>query len=31
MLLTTWKRGRELLHERLATDALQLTPFMPAV
>jgi len=28
ILLTTWKRGRELLHERLATDALQLKPFV---
>ena len=28
ILLTTWKRGRELLHERLAADALQLKPFI---
>jgi KUP system potassium uptake protein len=28
ILLTTWKRGRELLHDRLATDALQLKPFV---
>jgi KUP system potassium uptake protein len=28
ILLTTWKRGRELLHERLAADALKLTPFI---
>jgi KUP system potassium uptake protein len=28
VLLTTWKRGRELLHDRLATDALQLKPFI---
>ena len=28
VLLTTWKRGRELLHERLAADALQLKPFI---
>ncbi len=28
ILLTTWKRGRELLHERLAADALQLGPFI---
>lgn len=28
LLLTTWKRGRELLHDRLAADALQLKPFI---
>ena len=28
VLLTTWKRGRELLHDRLAADALQLKPFV---
>jgi KUP system potassium uptake protein len=28
ILLTTWKRGRELLHDRLAIDALQLKPFV---
>ncbi|MBS1161903.1 MAG: potassium transporter [Proteobacteria bacterium] len=28
VLLTTWKRGRELLHQRLAEDALQLKPFI---
>ncbi|WP_310492272.1 potassium transporter Kup [Dechloromonas sp.] len=28
ILLTSWKRGRELLHERLAADALQLKPFI---
>jgi len=28
ILLTTWKRGRELLHDRLAADALQLKPFI---
>jgi len=28
VLLTTWKRGRELLHRRLAADALQLKPFI---
>ncbi len=28
ILLTTWKRGRELLHERLAADALELKPFI---
>jgi len=28
LLLTTWKRGRELLHRRLAADALQLKPFI---
>ena len=28
ILLTTWKRGRELLHKRLAADALQLKPFI---
>jgi len=28
VLLTTWKRGRELLHERMAADALQLGPFI---
>jgi KUP system potassium uptake protein len=27
-LLTTWKRGRELLHDRLAADALRLKPFI---
>jgi KUP system potassium uptake protein len=28
VLLTTWKRGREVLHDRLAADALQLKPFI---
>ena len=28
ILLTTWKRGRELLHSRLAADALELKPFV---
>ncbi|PKO48709.1 MAG: potassium transporter Kup [Betaproteobacteria bacterium HGW-Betaproteobacteria-4] len=28
ILLTTWKRGRELLHDRLAADALELAPFV---
>lgn len=28
ILLTTWKRGRELLGERLAADAMQLQPFI---
>jgi KUP system potassium uptake protein len=28
VLLTTWKRGRELLHDRLAADALRLKPFI---
>lgn len=28
ILLTTWKRGRELLGERLATDAMELKPFI---
>jgi KUP system potassium uptake protein len=28
VLLTTWKRGRQLLHDRLAVDALQLKPFI---
>jgi KUP system potassium uptake protein len=28
VLLTTWKRGRELLHQRLAADALKLKPFI---
>lgn len=28
ILLTTWKRGRELLSERLATNAMQLRPFI---
>ena len=28
ILMTTWKRGRELLHDRLAADALQLKPFI---
>ncbi|MDD2743963.1 MAG: potassium transporter Kup [Rhodocyclaceae bacterium] len=31
ILLTTWKRGRELLHKRLAADALQLKPFIDDV
>ena len=31
ILLTTWKRGRELLHNRLAADALQLKPFIEDV
>ena len=31
VLLTTWKRGRELLHKRLAADALQLKPFIEDV
>ena len=31
ILLTTWKRGRELLHSRLAADALQLKPFIADV
>ncbi len=31
VLLTTWKRGRELLHERLAADALRLEPFIADV
>ncbi|MBS1143496.1 MAG: potassium transporter Kup [Proteobacteria bacterium] len=28
ILLTTWKRGRELLHERMAAEALELKPFI---
>ena len=28
ILLTTWKRGRELLNKRLAADALELKPFI---
>ena len=28
VMLTTWKRGRELLHDRLAADALHLKPFV---
>jgi KUP system potassium uptake protein len=28
VLLTTWKRGRELLNQRMAADALQLRPFI---
>jgi len=28
ILLTTWKRGRELLYRRLAADSLQLKPFI---
>jgi KUP system potassium uptake protein len=28
VMLTTWKRGRELLHQRLAADALPLKPFI---
>jgi len=31
MLLTTWKRGRELLGERLAADAMQLPPFIASI
>ena len=31
VLLTTWKRGRELLHKRLAADALQLKLFIEDV
>ncbi len=31
MLLTTWKRGRELLGERLAADAMQLQPFIASI
>jgi KUP system potassium uptake protein len=29
ILLTTWKRGRELLHDRLAADALNSSPSSP--
>ncbi len=28
IILTTWKRGKELLHDRLAEDALKLKPFI---
>ncbi len=28
VLLTTWKRGRELLHSRMEAEALRLTPFI---
>ena len=28
IMLTTWKRGRQLLHDRLAEDALKLKPFI---
>jgi KUP system potassium uptake protein len=28
VLLTTWKRGRELLHDRMAAEALELKPFV---
>ena len=31
ILLTTWKRGRELLGERLAADAMQLRPFIASI
>jgi len=31
ILLTTWKRGRELLGERLAADAMQLRPFITSI
>ncbi|HTY99868.1 MAG TPA: KUP/HAK/KT family potassium transporter, partial [Rhodocyclaceae bacterium] len=31
LLLTTWKRGRELLHERLDTGAMFLTEFIRAI
>jgi len=31
LLLTTWKRGRELLRERLATDAMRLADFIPGI
>ncbi|KAB2924422.1 MAG: potassium transporter Kup, partial [Dechloromonas sp.] len=30
-VLTTWKRGRELLGERLAADAMQLQPFIASL
>ena len=30
-VLTTWKRGRELLGERLAADAMQLDPFIASL
>jgi len=31
ILLTTWKRGRELLSERLSTDAIALQPFIASI
>ena len=31
ILLTTWKRGRELLGERLAADAMELKPFIESI
>ena len=31
ILLTTWKRGRELLGERLAANAMQLRPFITSI
>ncbi|HPT50011.1 MAG TPA: potassium transporter Kup [Accumulibacter sp.] len=31
IMLTTWKRGRELLGERLAVDAMQLRPFIASI
>ncbi len=31
ILLTTWKRGRELLGERLAADAMDLEPFIASI
>ena len=30
-LMLTWKRGRELLHKRLADDAMELEPFIDAI
>lgn len=30
-LLTTWKRGRELLHQKLGQDAIELTPFIASL
>jgi len=30
-VLTTWKRGRELLHEKLGQDAIELAPFIQSL
>ena len=31
ILLTTWKRGRELLSQRLASDTMELSPFIASI
>jgi KUP system potassium uptake protein len=30
-VLTTWKRGRKLLHEKLGQDAIELAPFIESL